>query len=170
MAGVINRESGETALNVRVHAVSAFTLIELVSVISIMLLLLGLAVTASIGWGRGAAMRTSHKMVLSSLSSARQQAIAGGKTVDFSCTNRIGSDRGRYVLFDKEGDLGNTNSLARGIVFASNTQLRVRFRSDGTCFSSSTNRTIDIILEESSGPLSATIKVYTATGHSTIAR
>ena len=150
---------------------SAFTLIELLSVMAIMVILLAIALGVSTDWGRSAGMRSSVLGVKSALAMARQWAVTYRVRTTFAYTNTSSCERGYYVVFDTEnGNVGNTNYLARDIVFTNNLT-PIEFELDGSCQwrdsgDDSSTRAI-VLLERHRGNnrLISTITVFRVTGY-----
>ena len=155
-----------------------FTLIELLAVMSIAALLLAVALGASLSWGRSTGMRSSVVNVKSSLALARQWAITHGTRTLFTYANTPPpQERGYYIITSPSyGNLGNTNYLARGLVFTNIFMNPIEFRSDGICggtassWPPSGNSGEIVLYEQNKGAngLSSTITVFRLTGYARI--
>jgi prepilin-type N-terminal cleavage/methylation domain-containing protein len=111
---------------------AGFTLVELLAAVAIFTVLLSMALGAYGRWGRSAGMRASAADVRAALALGRQWAVTHDAAMRFACTN--GADRGEYRLTDAAGRvIGQTNRLARGVVFGGATAPALEFHADGGC-------------------------------------
>ena len=145
----------------------AFTLIELLAILAIVVILLSIGAASSVHWGREARMRSSVGEVTATLDAARQWARTHGNISTFAFTNPPSGRPGTFALIDAQhGLIGRTNTLKSGIVWTYSFR-PVHFSPDGTC--PGTNRVL--VLTEShphAHPLVSTITVYTVTGQAVV--
>lgn len=158
-----------------------FTLIELMTVITIMAVMMGVAVAAWLDWSRGAGMRSSLLDVQSSLALTRQWAITHRVRTQYVYGNVVtsGVDRGFYTICTNNSEgvsvpVGNVSLLADNIVFTNyvkeNGDIEDRpdivFKLDGTSASSEGSEELKFELVElyRATPLRARITVYPLTG------
>jgi len=156
----------------RPHARSGFTLIEMLAVLLIMGILMSIAATSLLNYGRVAGFRGSVLNLRSSLSLCRQYAITKRMPTSFQYDNDTanGQNRGYYCVWSypdpsdatKKQLMGATNYLAEKVAFR-NTGI-LPFRTDGSCDISGI-QDVDIIIEEKrdSGGASTT-RVFRVTG------
>jgi prepilin-type N-terminal cleavage/methylation domain-containing protein len=151
---------------------NGFSLIELLSVMAIVLILLALAVDASLGWGRRAGLRAGTAEVGAALDLARQWARTHGRPTTFAYGNTAGRECGYVVLRDAvHGAIGHSNHLATGVVFTNDGPDSIVFLPDGTCDGPPSSWPADrrtILLEREAGTgtaLTATITVFRLTGY-----
>ena len=121
----------------------AFTLIELMAVLVIMVIIMGVAVGGFLSWGKSAGMRGSVLNVKSSMDLARQRAITFRERTTFTYGNTTNFPiRGWYtVKRPAKGNpsvlklIGVTNYVADGVIFANSSEMPYSFtyRMDGTC-------------------------------------
>ena len=146
---------------------SAFTLLELLAVMAIVIVLLTLTLPSFLNWGRGTDIRTSLGLVRSTLTRARQRAMAHGTPVTFAWTNSGAPLRGSYHLRNQAGLIGTTNHLARGLTWATNDYTTLSFRSDGACGTNAAS-TVSLAIEEAergTNGISRTITITCSTGY-----
>ncbi len=145
----------------------AFTLIELLSVLAVMLIVLTMAVFAVIDWGRTTGMRASVVTVEHALTMARQRAVAQREPTVFVCSLPE-TVPGAFVITNATGLLGETNYLRRGIAFAPDSTATIRFSPRGGPGADA----VLILQEINRGvhALSSTISVSGVTGQTTVAR
>ncbi len=113
----------------------AFTLTELLVVLTLVVLLLSLAGPAVIDWGRTARVRSGAAAVVASLTRARAEAMAQADTVTWRATNVAARSSWAYAMHlgaDEPELLGSTNYLARGLWLGYEEGVAVTFKSDGT--------------------------------------
>ncbi|MDA0577366.1 MAG: hypothetical protein O3B24_04640 [Verrucomicrobia bacterium] len=153
----------------------AFTLIELLTVMAIMIIMLGLTVVGFKDLGRGAGLRAGVMKFRTSLSQTRQMTITQRAKVSFNYfnTNDISGTRGVYYKTRNGVLLGTQNFLPSGIVFRDEPTVPavVTFGFDGS-ISGSTNfgnavstglRDITITEQKPSGGTTV-LRVYPMTG------
>jgi prepilin-type N-terminal cleavage/methylation domain-containing protein len=117
-----------------------FTLLELLTVMSIIAVLLAAGVASFHGMGRGARMRGSVNMVRSAVGLARQQAILKGQTLEMHFGEQNGA--AYYFLTNVVGkyQVGQVQYLPRGIaVNPPNTTLTFLPTGSGTAGSPTTS-------------------------------
>jgi prepilin-type N-terminal cleavage/methylation domain-containing protein len=114
----------------------AFTLIEMLTVMAIMMVMMAFAMVNFLQWGRGAAIRGAVMNVKSSLVCARQWAITHRTKTDFvygNCASPSGGWNGYYLLSNVvDGVVGSTNYLPKQVVFTNADVVTNRFLMDGT--------------------------------------
>lgn len=184
-AGQTRRPVAATGLlhGSRPSACSAYSLIELLCVMALVLVLLAIALPSTTDWGRGAAMRTSAANLRSSLAVARRWAVSHGTRTSLVFGNEQAIDRGYCVVMSSaSGRIGQTNYLAKGIgfytagsvnsvPFDTNDVGSLEFALDGSCTAGALSNladTVDIVLAEPNrlpGGMRATITVYRTTGY-----
>jgi prepilin-type N-terminal cleavage/methylation domain-containing protein len=149
-----------------------FTLVEILCVMAIMVLLLTLALANTRGWGRGVGMRSATAGVRACLRLTREWAMTHGSVTEFQYGNAGLPARGYYVVFShRDGNVGATNFLPSGVIFATNTPLPLAFEPDGSCSGASNAAATLIAMTEPSGgtnALTSTIKVYHASGYASL--
>ena len=140
----------------------AFTLIELLAVMTIMIILLSIAAAASVQWGRSARMRSARRKTIASLKMTRNWATTRNTKARF-----IPGDNGNHQSFctrfsPRYGTLGTTQYLAKGIGWWTPPAF-IEFNPDGTC---PTNTEL-ILYEINKGAkaLATTVTVSRLTGH-----
>lgn len=151
---------------------AGFTLLEIVIVAAVVILLLSIALTASVDWGRQTAARTSLDAIETGLAAARQLAVTGGEgtTFTYANTNIPPSSRGFFQIRNADGPLAETAFLANGIVFTGNTNGVIAFRCDGSAratVGSWTNGIGYLTIGEAargSAGINRTIKIWRHTG------
>jgi len=89
-----------------------FTLIELLSVMAIMMIIAGIAVTSYFGMVRGAGMRSAVSHLHSTLLLARQAAVMNGKKT--SVIFAQGDTNAGYVVVQKAGELTYVKTIPGG--------------------------------------------------------
>jgi len=151
---------------------------------ALVLILLVIALPATLDWGRGAGMRTSAANLRSSLGVARRWAVSHNARTRLVCGNDMSANRGycvvRSLVNSNWARIGNTNYLAKGIglsttnqagyiYFGTNDVGHIGFGTDGSCVAEITNRqTLNIVLVELDrlpDGLKSTITVYRTTGY-----
>jgi prepilin-type N-terminal cleavage/methylation domain-containing protein len=154
---------------------SGFTLVELLAVMAIMAVLLAIAVATSIDWGRGTGMRASTRSVKTSLAFARQWAMTRGSRTALAFGNAGPPHQGFYAVTNSlDGMIGNTNYLAKGVVFSNSVDDRIVFNADGSCGGSSSNwpsgvyRLVLWERERGTNGLVSSIRLHRLTGCATI--
>jgi prepilin-type N-terminal cleavage/methylation domain-containing protein len=147
--------------------VCGFTLIEILSVMSILVIFLSIATPAVIDWGRASRMRAARTTVQSSLGLAREVAMAHSREVTWYATNLLHSESGALWLEFDEALYGQSNRLGRGLVFDINADMQVAFNGDGTLKSG--DAWIGIFEESrGEGGLVSSVRVYRVTGETEI--
>ncbi|MCE9613682.1 MAG: hypothetical protein K8T26_05360 [Lentisphaerae bacterium] len=124
---------------------SAFTLIELITVMAIMMLILGLSMAAFKDIGRGAGMRGAVLQFKAAMSLARQNAITRRQSTFLNYGNE-GEDRGYYFMTEGKSGVsggerqGTMSFLPNGILFVNEASpfSYVEFKLDGTVAKTST--------------------------------
>ncbi len=148
------------------HSLGSFTLVELIMVMTIMLIMLGLAIGNMNEWGRASGLRGSVTRVRGGLNQARQRAITRREPTTFAYVSNV------YLIREREVLVGQTNLLPRGFRFTNATPEQIEFLTDGRCNDTSTNwppnaMTRRIVIRESDRPKpqSVTLMVYRTTGY-----
>jgi prepilin-type N-terminal cleavage/methylation domain-containing protein len=101
----------------------AFTLIEMLTVMAIMMIMMAFAMVNFLQWGRGAAMRGATLNVKSSITCTRQWAVTHRTRTDFvygNCPSPSGVGQSGYYFVSNgvDGMVGSTNFLPKQILFA----------------------------------------------------
>jgi prepilin-type N-terminal cleavage/methylation domain-containing protein len=118
----------------------AFTLIEMLTVMAIMMVMMAFAIINFLQWGRGAAMRGAVLNIKSSLVVTRQWAVTHRARTDFvygNCASPSGGQSGYYMVSNSvDGVVGSWNYLPKQITFVitntANTAVTNSFLMDGT--------------------------------------
>lgn len=115
---------------------SGFSLLELLAVMALMIILLSIALTSSLDWGRSKALRGAVRGTISRLGLARQMAVTHHTTAIFVYGNdtSVTPSRGYHYIATNETDalVSNTNFLPKGMAYTNNIPLMLEFRADGT--------------------------------------
>lgn len=111
----------------------AFTLIELMVVMLIIVILYSISVPAFRNIGRGSALRNSARTVYNSLSLARQWAITHKEEVKFYYKNVSNTNSCFYVINEDDQIISKSNNLPLEVKFEVPDILdhHVAFKSDG---------------------------------------
>ena len=149
----------------------AFSLIELVAVMAIVATMLSIALTASIDWGRGTAMRGAVMNLRAALVMARQCAVTHAESSTFAYGNSPRSDNGYFVVRRAAGgNISPTNYLPNGISFRATNANEIVFMADGSGGGPAEwpGDVRQIILWENARQalgLTSTVTVFRVTGH-----
>lgn len=161
-----HRPRGQRA--VRPHGRCGFTLLELITVLAIMIIIMASAVVSIVGIRRGAEMRGGVSAVRATIAAARQAAVTRRErvTVHFELNNSQRSDSRAFWVTDSDGQIGETNYLSRGLVFAPSAPGYVgssylQFMPTGGSGSASN---AFVIIGEVSGTQTNVLKLYGLTG------
>lgn len=122
-----------------IRSASAFSLIELISVLAIISVLFTLALGAYLGWTRASGIDQAANLVATVLQNAREQSIAQNQNMHLACTNLPAMDgrpeRGYFTLYSA----GTNNDLCQALPSVRlppnvrfDTPMVVEFRPDGT--------------------------------------
>jgi type II secretory pathway pseudopilin PulG len=120
---------------------SAFTIIELVSVLAIIVVMLSIALGSYSGWTRAAGIDAAANLTATILGHAREEAITQRTGTHVTCGNFTPAGRPLCGFISvKTLDTNNTavlamptNTLPAGVCFSNAVEQSLVFRSDGTC-------------------------------------
>jgi prepilin-type N-terminal cleavage/methylation domain-containing protein len=122
---------------------SAFTLIELVSVLAIIVVLLSIALGSYSGWTRAAGVEAAASLTATVFSHARELAITERLDTRVVCGNITPDGRaacGSIAVYTFGDDTNATlsltmptNTFPAGVCFSNTTEQAIEFRADGTC-------------------------------------
>lgn len=180
-SGAVSHNGGTTSassaswLDAKRRTAPGFTLIELLAVLAIMAIILSIALTSSMDWNRGPAMRAGVLNVRTALDRARQLAATHGAPAVFVCgmlTNNPGSSPQAYYVITSSvyGAIGTTNYLPLGVAFSNTEPLEILFTPGGSGISLAATGEIDrsalVLTETTRGTngMAATLTVFRATG------
>jgi prepilin-type N-terminal cleavage/methylation domain-containing protein len=144
----------------------AFTLIELLAVLAVMLIVLSMVAIAVIDWGRESGMRASATTIERALTMARGRAVAHRESTVF-VSSLPAVTPGAFVITNATGLLGDTNYLRQGIAFDENSAATIRFSPRGA---PDGGEAVIVLREVYRGPegLSCTIRVDGVTGQTRV--
>jgi len=114
---------------------SGFSLLELLAVTALMIILITIAITSQLDWGRSKALQGAVKSTKSYLGLARQMAITKHTATFFVYGNdtSVTPSRGYHYLAtnDTGSPVSSTNFLPKGMAYSNSSELALGFLADG---------------------------------------
>ena len=148
-----------------------FTLLEILAVLTIMMIMMGMAMFAFVEWGRGGALRSATNNVKAGIARARTHTITFREPSWIVCTNTsTGILRGYYFVANAaDGLLGVTNFLPEGLAFTTDTDSPLTFKLDGSLEGGAATKYVEIYEPfRPAGGVINRIRVYPLTGRTIV--